>query len=292
MNYKKQDDGFMNFTSLRLYVTKSLIIILLSLIFVSCSPHKQLAYDFVSRSKGASVALYVPEELQKTNMRTDCNPGNVDLVLLDEDELQDTINSRIKILNKIDDETFLNVMIASFEETLKDYDLNLHYWEDENTKPDSLHWIVDLSHVEIQELQTVLVASCAVEGIYEFLPSTTVNVASWFELINDEKSHFLFTEQDYSEYVSDCYYERDTADNYIIKADFQRLSIDGFYDFAVMLGKLYAGYAYDFFMNDYVKKEMIRKEKDYNEEYMYLRYDPYEYYIYGTYKDRLIKMNN
>ena len=130
------------------------------------------------------------------------------------------------------------------------------------------------------------------EGNYEFLPSTTVNVASWFELINDEKSHFLFTEQDYSEYVSDCYYERDTADNYIIKADFQRLSIDGFYDFAVMLGKLYAGYAYDFFMNDYVKKEMIRKEKDYNEEYMYLRYDPYEYYIYGTYKDRLIKMNN
>lgn len=279
----------MNFMSLRLYVTKTLTF-LLSLIFVSCSPHKQLAYDFVSHSKGASVAFYVPEELQKINNRSDCNPENVDLVLLDEDQLQDTIDSRIKILNDIDDGIFLNVMIASFEETLKDYELNLQYWEDENTKPDSLHWIVDLSHIEIQELQTVLVASCAVEGNYEFLPSTTVNVASWFELINDEKSHFLFTEQDYSEYVSDCYYERDTADNYIIKADFQRLSIDGFYDFAVMLGRLYAGYAYDFFMNEYVKTEMIRKEKEYDEEYMYLRYDPYEYYIYGTYRDRLIKM--
>ena len=32
MNYKKQDDGFMNFTSLRLCVTKALIIILLSLV--------------------------------------------------------------------------------------------------------------------------------------------------------------------------------------------------------------------------------------------------------------------
>lgn len=54
--------------------------------------------------------------------------------------------------------------------------------------------------------------------------------------------------------------------------------------------KLYAGYTYDFFMNDYVRKEMIRKEKDYDEEYMYLRYNPYESFIYGTYKDKLIRM--
>ena len=105
----------------------------MSFTIVSCAPHKKLAYDFVNISKGASVAFYVPEELQKTNLRSDCNPNSVDLVVLDEDELQDTINSRVKILNKIDNEIFLNVMIASFEETLKDYDLDLQYWENENT---------------------------------------------------------------------------------------------------------------------------------------------------------------
>lgn len=267
-----------------------LLILLLSLIFVSCSPHKQLAYDFVSRSKGASVAFYVPKELQKTNMRSDCDPDNIDLVLLDDDQLKDTIDSRVQILNDIDDEIFLNVMIASFEETLNDYGLNLHYWENENIKPDSLHWIVDLSHLEIQEFNTALFTSCGVNGNYEFLPSTVVNVASWFELVNGDISYLLFTEQDYSEYIIDCYYSTDTANNYVVNAEFQRLTIDGFYDFAVMLGRLYAGYAYDFFMNDYVRKEMIRKEKEYDEEYMYLRYDPYEFYIYGTYLDKLTRI--
>ena len=289
---KIQSDTLMNFVTLRQCVFKTLMIFLLSLIFVSCSPHKQFAYDFVKKSKGAHVAFYVPEELRKTNNRSDCDPNNIDLVLLDEDELRDTINSRVKILNDIDDEIFLEVMIASFEETLRDYDLSLEYWEDAHSKPDSMHWVVDVSHIEIQELIKYQVTSCGVNGNYEFLPSTTMNVAFWFELINDEKSHLLFSEQDYSEYIIDCYYTTDTANNIVVNAEFQRLSVDGFYDFAVMLGKLYAGYCYDFFMNDYVRKEMIKKEREYREDYMYLRYDPYESYIYGTYLDKLIKIED
>lgn len=270
---------------------KNLIaIITFCIVLISCSQPKRLAYDFVNKSKGAAVAFYVPKELKKENIRKDCNPNNIDLVTLDEEQLRDTIEARTKIVNKIDDERFLDVMIASFEETLKDYNLKLEYWETEDTKPDSLHWVVDLSHIEVVELVEHLLTHCGVEGNYEFLPSTTVNVASWFELINDDNTHRLFTEQNYGEYIIDCYYTLDTANNLVINAELQQLSIDGFYDFAVMLGKLYAGYTYDFFMNDYVRKEMIRKEKDYDEEYMYLRYDPYEMFIYGTYKDKLIRM--
>ena len=123
---------------------------LMLIVFVSCSPQKKLAYDFVKKSKGASVAFYVPNELEKSNMRSDCNPEIIDLFLLEEDQLQDSIDSKIKILNKIDDEIFLNVVAASFEETLEDYGLTLRYLEDENVSTDSLHWVVDLSHVEIQ----------------------------------------------------------------------------------------------------------------------------------------------
>lgn len=266
------------------------LMILLSLTIASCSPAKRFAYDFVNKSKGASVAFYVPVELQKTNMRKDCNPQNVDLVLLDEDQLADTINSRIKILNDIDDEVFLDVMIASFEEALRDYNLKLDYWEDENTSSDSLHWIVDLSHVEIQELVLHQMSHCGVEGNYEFLPSTAVNVASWFELANEEKSDILFTEQDYSEYIIDCFYTLDTANNLVVNAEFQQLTIDGFYGFAVMLGKLYAGYSFDYFMNEYVRKEMRKRGKEYSDD-TYMRYDPYESYIYYTTGDRLIPVD-
>ena len=135
--------------------------------------------------------------VEKSNMRSDCNPEIIDLFLLEEDQLQDTIDSKIKILNKIDDEIFLNVVAASFEETLEDYGLTLRYLEDENVSTDSLHWVVDLSHVEIQELIAHQLSSCGVDGNYEFIPITRLNVASWFNLLTESGSELVFTEQNY-----------------------------------------------------------------------------------------------
>lgn len=266
-----------------------ILLVLLSFAIVSCAPHKKLAYDFVNKTKGASVAFYLPEQLQKTNLRSDCNPESVDLILLDECQLQDTINSRIKILNKIDDDVFLDVVIASFEEALKDYGLDLQYWEDENTAPDSLHWVVDLSHIEIQESLKYQVSHCGVEGNYEFIPTTSINVASWFELFNDNTSDYLFAEHDYDEYILDCYYTLDSLNNLVTNVELKELSVEGFYDLAVVLGKLYAGYSFDYFMNQYVRTEMKKNGEEYSDD-IHMRYDPYEMYIYYTRKDRLIKL--
>ena len=46
------------------------------------------------------------------------------------------------------------------------------------------------------------------------------------------------------------------------------------YNYAVYLGKLYAGYTYDYMMNDYVDTEMAKKNNDWNR--FPLRYDPYK----------------
>ncbi len=278
--------AYSNFRTLRLCVFKTLLL-LFSLLFVSCSPQKRLAYSFVEKSNGASVAFYVPNELKKMNIRKDCQQNYLEGIATE--DMQDTIDARTKIVNKIDDDVFLNVLISSFESTLKDYNISLRYWEDENTKPDSLHWIVDLSHIEIQEFNEYLCSRCGIEGNYEFFPSTTVNVASWIELVNGDNDEMLFTEQNYGEYVIDCDYYLDSAGKWMPYADIQSLTIEGFYDFTVALGKLYAGYCYDFFMNEYVRKEMMKKGKEYSDD-EYLRYDPYESYIYYTRKDRLIEL--
>lgn len=262
---------------------------LISILFTSCSPQKRLAYDFVNKTKGASVAFYVPKELKKTNIRRDCDPSNIDLVTLDEDQLRDTIAARTRIVNKINDDIFLNVLYASFESTLKDYDLAIEYY-DEEIKPDSLHWIIDLSHIEIQEYVETLLSHCGVDGNFEFFPSTAVNVASWFEMSDGDTTKLVFTEQNYSGYIEDCYYTLDSLKNLVPNVEMNYVTIDGFYDFAVMLGRLYAGYCYDFFMNEHVKKVMIREKKEYDDE-IYMRYDPYEMVIYFTRYDKMILMD-
>lgn len=266
-----------------------LMLFLMSMVFVSCSPQKRLAYDFVNKTKGATVAFYVPKELKKINMRRDCDPSNIDLVTLDEEQLRDTIDARTRIVNKINDDIFLNVLYASFESTLKDYNLEIEYY-DEDIEPDSLHWIVDLSHIEIQEYVETLLSHCGVEDNIDFFSSTAVNVASWFEISDGDTTKLVFTEQNYSGYIEDCYYTLDSLKNLVPNVEMKHVSIDGFYDFAVILGRLYAGYCYDFIMNEYVKKAMIRKEKEYDDD-IYMRYDPYEMVIYFTRYDKMILMD-
>ena len=255
--------------------------------FVSCAPHKKLAYDFVRDAKGTSVAFYLPNELEKKNIRKDCQIEN--LYHIETEYVQDTIEARTKIVNKIDDEMFLDILFSSFESTLKDYDLSLEYWENENSRPDSLHWVVDLSHIEILEYIEYQMAQCEVEGNYEMIPSVGVNVATWIDLVNGDKANFVYTEQSFYEQICDCYYTMDSLNNIILNAEYQSITIKDFYDFAVLLGKLYAGYSFDYFMNEYVKTEMKKKGLEYSDD-IYMRYDPYEMYIYYTGRDRLIEL--
>lgn len=275
-------DIFFKLATLQLCATKVLLFVL-SLIFVSCSPQKRLAYDFVKKSKGATLAFYVPQELNKMNIRKDCDPDNVDLVTLDEEQLRDTIEARTRIVNKIDDNIFLDVMYSSFISTLKDYNIDLDY---EKAVPDSTHWIINLTYIEVQEYIEHLLSHCGVDGNFEFIPSTAINVASWFELSDGDKIHSVFTEQNYGGYIEDCYYSLDSLKNLVTNVEMQHVNVEGFYDFAVVLGKLYAGYCYDFFMNEYVRKTLTREGKESDDD-IYMRYDPYESYIYYTRRDKL-----
>lgn len=270
------------------------LILLISIIAVSCSPQKKLANRFVNKSKGALVALYLPDELMKSNLRYDCYGNYIDSIA--PEDRDDTIKSRIKVIDKMDDNIFLNILISSFESTLNDYGLSLAYWENENTKPDSLHWVVDISYIEIEERIENQLCWCSRDDYYNYetIPVTVLNVASWFELIDDTVDDFVFTEQNYCDNIIQCGYLIDTANNVIPDLDVEYVSVKGFYDFAVVLGKLYAGYTYDYFMNAYVRKNI--KDKDKRKimyfDNKYLRYDPYEYYIYFTDNDRLIPLKS
>ena len=263
-------------------------LIFILMILSSCASQKKFAYDFVRKSKGAEVAFYVPNELLKNNIRKDCQAEN--LYDIELEDIQDTIDARTKIVNKIDEKLFLDVLISSFESTLQDYGLSLVYWEDEIATPDSLHWVVDLSQLEILEYTEYEVTTCGPEGNYEIVPVVGVNVATWFDLINDgEKANLLFTEQNLYEQICNCYYAKDSLDNLVVNVETQSLVIENFYDFVVALGRLYAGYSFDYFMNNYVKKEFKRRDLEYPED-TYLRYDPYEMYIYYTRKDKFIEL--
>ena len=116
------------------------------------------------------------------------------------------------------------------------------------------------------------------------LQLVVVVVATWFNLANDTTFNMTFTEQNY---FNDTDVDFDYQGNKVVaRIACDTISIDGFYNFAKLLGKLYAGYCYDFMMNKYIDNHKVEPIDTINR----YRYDPYERYFYRTNRDYLIEV--
>jgi hypothetical protein len=169
-------------------------------------------------------------------------------------------------------------MYNAYAKALGDYGLEVYVPEDpDQVQVDSVHWMVVLSRVEVSgritEYEDYLFSDTD-EYSYKH-PLNTVNVASWFEVNDGDWKPVLFCEH----YLVDGFYSKTDYSfwssqlNYSYTID--TLKLDNVYNYAVYLGKLYAGYTYDYMMNDYVDTELAKQNVYYWDRYM-LRYDPYK----------------
>ena len=255
------------------------------LLLLSCSEQQSVARRFVKNNRKTVVALYLPDRLEKRNLRDDSIPEN-----LADSSLQTQIaylEKQIKVIDKIDNDKFLDIIYLTMQSTLKDYGLSVEYWETETSQPDSTHWVIDIPRIEVTEV-------CEPQRFCDWVdynkycldvPVDLINVAAWFNLSNDTTSTMTFTEQNYFN-DTDVSFDVDYRNNIVAKVSCDTISIDGFYKFASVLGRLYAGYCYDFMMNKYIDNQ---GDDAINDVYRY-RYDPYERYFYRTDRDYLIEV--
>jgi|GEM_PF-1274084 len=256
------------------------------LLLVSCSQQQRLARRFVKSNKNTVVALYLPDRPVKKNMRNDEMPAEIEEKSFQEQI--DYMEGMIKVVNKIDDDKFLDIVYLTMKETLEDYGLNLEYWETETSHPDSTHWVIDIPRIEITEVsEKQPFCGWVYDSKYCIdVPVDLVNVAAWLSLSNGTTNSMAFTEQNYFN-DTDVAFDIDYQSNKVYaKSYVDTINIDGFYRFASILGKLYAGYCYDFMMNDYIDRYQSAPIDTLSR----FRYDPYERYFYRTDRDYLIEM--
>lgn len=265
-----------------------LLIIASALIFLlaACSEQHSIARRFVKNNKNTVVALYMPERLVKRNLRNDSIPEHLADSSL---KMQiEHLEKQVKVIDKVNDDKFLDIIYLTMQKTLKDYGLTVEYWEDETSQPDSTHWVIEIPRIEVTE-------TCELQQFCEWVdyrrycmdvPVDVVNVAVWFDLANDTTYTMTFTEQNYFN-DTDVDFEIDYQANKIVaRTTCDTINIDGFYQFAKILGKLYAGYCYDFMMNKYIDSQQSGRIDTITR----FRYDPYERYFYQTQRDYLIEI--
>ena len=239
---------------------KTLVIIgfLCVLVLTSCQTEKRLAKRYVAERPHIAAAVYFPEQAE---VKVEYNAQ---------------LNKQTKVLQGFDQDMFLDVMYNAYAETMYDYGVEVYVPEDaDNVQVDSTHWLVILSQMEvvgrITEYEDYLFSDMD-EYSYKH-PLNTVNVASWFEVNDGEWRPVLFCEHnlmDGFDSKTDFSIWTNTID-YSYSID--TLELQDIYNYAVYLGKLYAGYTYDYMMNDYVRAELKKKGYAYQ---LLLRYDPYK----------------
>ena len=256
------------------------------LLLLSCSEQQSVARRFVKNNRKTVVALYLPERLIKKNLRNDSIPAE-----LADSSLQTQIaylEKQIKVIDKINDDKYLDIIYLSMKDALKDYGLDIEYWETETSQPDSTHWVIEIPQIEVTEVCEPQ-QFCDWVGDYRYcldVPVDLVNVAVWFNLANDTTFVTTFTEQNYFN-DTDVSFDIDYQNSKVVSKTYcDTINIDGFYRFASILGRLYAGYCYDYLLNKYIDKN----EKGPIDPDNRYRYDPYERYFYKTDSDYLIEI--
>ena len=224
----------------------------------SCQTELKLAKTFIEEKANTQVAVYFPES---ADVKVEYNTQ---------------LGQQTEVLNGFNQDLFLDVMYNAYAKALRDYDLEVYVPEDpDQVQVDSLHWLVMLSRMEISgritEYEDYLFSDT--EDFSYKHPLNTVNVASWFEVNDGDWKPVLFCEHNlmdgFDSKTDYSFWENKIDYSYTIDT----LKLEDVYNYAVYLGKLYAGYTYDYMMNSYVGAEL--KKRNYNYQLL-LRYDPYK----------------
>ena len=234
------------------------VFVLLLIFFTSCQTELKLAKKYMAERQGIQAAVYFPEQAE---VKVEYN-------------IQ--YGQQTEVLNGFNQDLFLDVMYNAYAKAMGDYGLEVYVPEDpDQVQVDSTHWLVMLSRMEISgritEYEDYLFSDSD-EYSYKH-PLNTVNVASWFEVNDGDWKPVLFCEHN----LMDGFDSNTDYSFWSNKIDYSytidTLKLNDVYNYAVYLGKLYAGYTYDYMMNSYVGAEL--KKKGYNYQLL-LRYDPYE----------------
>ena len=234
-----------------------LSIVLGALAMTSCQPELKLAKRYMAERPAIQAAVYFPEQAE---VKTEVN----------------ATYGQTEVLKGFDQDQFLDIAYNAYAEAMKDYGVEVYIPNDiDNVPVDSVHWLVMLSRMEIvgriTEYEDYLFSDTD-EYSYKH-PLNTVNVASWFEINDGDWRPLQFCEHNlvdgFNSTTDYSFWENKIDYKYSIDT----LELKDVYNYAVYLGKLYAGYTYDYMMNSYVGKELDKNGYGYQ---LMLRYDPYK----------------
>ena len=271
-----------------------IFILVLFSVLASCTVERKLANDFIYIKDSLSVLIIPPDQIFKTNVKTWEIEGFDEMEAWEQESKLFDSSLFIKDVN---DSIFFERYFNSLQAGLWEFGLNVFY-EDQ---------IIDFMAVNTPAYQ-VAVAQLEIEedifpyraeevfddtvAYYEDFYLNNVNINNWYEItkLNDPLAvnNLLYA----SHFVMDALEGRFVNNVFTgevkFKYDLTPMDVDQIYQLAELLGEKYAGYIFDYMLNEYVYRNIgndIRPKS-------YFHYDKQTKALYPAGDDRFIFMEN
>jgi len=256
------------FTTLCLFFT-------LLLAISSCSIERKLANEFIQNADSISVLLIPPDFVFKTNLKNYQIEGFEKLASA---EQQQILYDSSLYLQNISDTFLISRFFSSMETTLRKFGIYAYSADEivEFMDVKNMAYQVTLAQIEMEEdLYPYHAEEVFFDSLlfYEDFDLEQVSLNCWFEVskLNDPKAvnNILYA----SDFVTDQLEGRFTSNVFTGEVKFKYnifpLETEDVYTLAARVGERYAGYIFDYIMNQYIYFNL----PDQNPPKTYLSYD-------------------
>ena len=257
------------------------------------SERKQ-AKEFIQHSRPDQILFLLPGHIYKFNHKTHLSDS---LRYHSQQEKEDLLWQHSKFIRYINDSVFLLRMAAGYSNELKAFGISV--FTDQQAEQffarQGKAYVVNVAQAELDEEYYPFTDTAFVDNdTYVFSKNlNALDVSVWFEIskVNavqkDTTGHkVLFAENLLTDQVDGGFSFNDFNGKlqYLYRLD--SLTLKKIYANAESLGRTYADYTFDYFMNQYINKHMpagFRSNR-------YWRYDPYHHRLFLGKTDRLVPL--
>jgi len=266
----------------------------LLLFMMGCSPYKRVAKEYVEAPPGHTFLILKPEFLYKDNLK-DYQIVNKDS--LKEEEIDSILFFSSIYLKGIEDRVFIDTLVGNLEKNLERFGFNI-YAEDQMEEFMALQqpaYVVNIAQILIEEYVYPYEAEAVIYNevvSVKDIDLNALNINIWFELnpVNseDEAARVLFTSDQIYDDMEGRFIGGLFGSDLKFEYTVDSLKIDEIYYAGTALGRKYAMYFNDYFLNRYILKNL---PSSYNLE-EYYHYNPSSGKIYPIEEEyRFIEMD-
>lgn len=274
--------------------TSFLLLILIGILFVSCSLERKIAGNYVRNVDKKSIMLFFPDYIQKTNLKTDSIP-NADS--LDAFTLDSILYAQSIYLQYVDDSLLLSRCKESLIKELILYGFNVYEIDrmDEFIALNDSSYVLNLAQIELEEYLYIFSPEYHLDerNFYTVnIGVNAINLNSWFELdrhnIPSEQYPVLYSSYYLHDEVKGDFIkkmEKGTGLTYKYKID--SVNVVDVYELAALSGKKYAINLYDYLLNLYIQDNIPKGQVP----VAYFHYERKSKMIITIYEDSFIEID-